>query len=81
MRLIDANSVEYALLAIKDRESGVPQILAEWLAGVVSTAPTIDAVPVVRCAKCKWYNTEFGVCEFWHSSRHPEHYCGEGDPK
>ena len=32
----------------------------------------------VRCAKCKHYNNEFGVCEFWHGARRPEHYCGEG---
>ena len=51
-RLIDAENVEYAFLAICDRESGVPLALAEWLANVVRNAPTVDAVEVVRCKDC-----------------------------
>ena len=43
--------------------------------------PTVDAVEVVRCKNCKWYNPEFEVCEFWHGARHPEHFCGEGERK
>ena len=51
-RLINAENVEYAFLAICDRESGVPLALAEWLANVVRNAPTVDAVEVVRCKDC-----------------------------
>ena len=59
-RLIDATKVEYALMAIKDRESGIPEILAEWLAGVVCNAPTVDAVEVVRCKDCVYCSTKRG---------------------
>ena len=51
-RLINAENVEYAFLAICDRESGVPLAIAEWLANVVRNAPTVDAVEVVRCKDC-----------------------------
>ena len=51
-RLINAENVDYAFLAICDRESGVPLALAEWLANVVRNAPTVDAVEVVRCKDC-----------------------------
>ena len=54
-RLINAENVEYAFLAICDRESGVPLALAEWLANVVRNAPTVDAVEVVRCKDCAFH--------------------------
>lgn len=47
-RLIDADNVESVLLAICERESGIPLAVAEWLAGAVRNAPTVDAVPVVH---------------------------------
>ena len=40
-----------------------------------------DAVEVVRCKDCKWYNEPGEHCRFWHGIRHPEHYCGEGERK
>lgn len=54
-------------------------------------SPTIDAVPVVRCKDCKWYDmskcmvtTEMGhhyVCRA-HSYRPvPEDYCSQGERK
>lgn len=49
-------------------------MVEKWL----EEAPTVDAVEVVRCGKCKWYDQESECCEFWYSVRHPEHYCGEG---
>ena len=47
-RLIDANSVEFALAGICNRESGIPLAVAEWLANTVRNAPTVDAVEVVH---------------------------------
>ena len=92
VRLIDANNVEFTLQAICDRESGVPLVLAEWLAGVVRTAPTVDAVEVVRCKDCKYYDDSEGInwCAInskflpggvdWHS--YPESgYCSYGERK
>lgn len=44
----------------------------------IRKAPTIDAVPVVRCEKCDWYCADTGICDFWGEPRHPKHYCDEG---
>ena len=51
-RLINARDVEFALLAIQDQQSGIPETLAGWLARVVIDAPTVDAVRVIRCKNC-----------------------------
>ena len=40
-----------------------------------------DHEKVVRCGKCKWYAAEYRVCEFWHGTRYPSHYCAEGKVK
>ena len=40
---------------------------------------TVDAVEVVRCKNCRYYNNDSEYCGFWGACRHPEHYCGEGD--
>ena len=56
MRLIDADALmnTIALLAHKRKllDVGYPQV-----ATCVDAAPTIDAVPVVRCKDCKMFNT------------------------
>ena len=85
-RLIDADNVKFALTAIRDRESGVPLVLAEWLAGVVSNAPTIDAVPVVRCKDCKHFiQEEHGCNHFGYYSHTPwvdeVDFCSYGERK
>ena len=38
----------------------------------------VDAEPVVRCGKCKWWDPDSEYCQFWHHVSHPGHYCGEG---
>lgn len=54
---------------------------------VLKEQPTVDAVPVVRCAKCKWWWKANGLCT------HPKHchdnvcvhecgkdyYCADGE--
>lgn len=47
-RLIDANALPY--------ENQVLSCDDEWCLKVsdIENSPTIDAVPVVRCAECKW---------------------------
>lgn len=50
---------------------------------VLAMAPTIDAVVVIRCKNCGWYELECESCGFWPDEgyRDPEHYCGEGKPR
>ena len=54
MRLIDADAlIEHAEL----KEWGLTKNL--WInAEVFRNAPTVDAVPVVRCRDCKWWKEE-----------------------
>lgn len=33
-----------------------------YVCEVLDDAPTVDAVPVVRCKDCKWYNSEKFLC-------------------
>lgn len=40
--------------------------------------PTVDAVEVVRCKDCRYYNDDGEYCGNWGAVRHPEHFCGEG---
>ena len=59
------------------------------LAETVDKAPTIDAVPVVRCRECKHY--EMGVClkiyddgaasRYAWQERKPDDFCSYGERK
>lgn len=51
-------------------------------------APTVDAVPVVRCKDCRWWKTnyrwngkEVRVCviEPYEPCRKPDDYCSRGE--
>lgn len=55
MRLIDANALamhmaDWQLSASSDQYSTIEEAI-----DAVTSAPTIDAVPVVRCMDCKWF--------------------------
>lgn len=41
-------------------------------------APTIDAVPVVRCRECKYYNRALQLCNNGLGARPFEFYCADG---
>ena len=49
MRLIDAD----ALIALIKKRIQNSMIIG-WLCSIIRDAPTIDAVPVVRCKDCKF---------------------------
>ena len=53
MRLIDLDS-DYIQETLYRRGFKTRQDIEEWL----NNAPTIDAVPVVRCKDCKYADTE-----------------------
>ena len=59
MRLIDADKFEvypYTLTSL-DFEAGVLSVLEK-----LDAAPTIDAMPVVRCKDCKYHHWEQEPC-------------------
>lgn len=46
---------------------------------IVDDAPTVDAVPVVRCKECKWASGDF-VCYRGVMVQHkPEDFCSYGE--
>ena len=57
MRLIDADYVLKGLKNFNDRKHGNPHFLngIETAKEIITNAPTIDAVPVVRCKDCIWW--------------------------
>ena len=58
---------------------------------LVQDAPTLDAVPVIRCTQCKYYgpgdHAGFWRCENWgvdinRQASPPEtFYCADGEPQ
>ena len=74
-RLIDANALAENWFYTNDTGIKVVELLE------IEQAPTVDAVEVVRCGKCKWFDPESDYCQFWHGLRNPGHYCREGERK
>lgn len=66
MRLIDADAIpfrdELKRLSVLDHDK---YITAETLEYMLEHAPTVDAVPVIRCKECKWYYRGGATCMYW----------------
>ena len=75
-RLIDANRLLRDPYFQENRwpESGLIRM-------AIGEQPTVDAVEVIRCGRCKHWDPNSEYCQFWHGVRHPGHYCGEGVKK
>ena len=83
MRLIDAD----ALIALIKKRIKNSMIIG-WLCSIIRDAPTIDAVPVVRCEDCKFGDLDSEphdamVCMrtkdgFWRSGHD---FCSYGEQK
>ena len=52
VRLIDADAIEHCLV-VGGRRHG-KTIISEIIRRAIQTAPTVDAVPVIRCRDCKF---------------------------
>lgn len=66
MRLIDADALYETLCHLWDKSDS--EDFEKGVFRIVINAPTIDAVEVVRCKDCRYYNTTnccdgFGWCE------------------
>lgn len=81
MRLIDADALindAFDLISREELREDVPQIIKDYC----DAQPTVDAVPVVRCEQCTWWN--MGECMFWagdgmYTKDHD--YCSRGKRK
>lgn len=75
MRLIDGNALRQTM------ESNLYWGLDSdgAILDAIDEAPTVEAVEVVRCIRCRKYDRKSGFCQFWHGARPAAHYCGEGE--
>lgn len=72
MRLIDLNKIPHKAF-LGDRDDLVDALL---------TAPTVDAVPVVFCRECKYYNKpRIGFCEMHLVRTNGSDFCSYGERK
>ena len=54
MRLIDAD----ALLNRMQKDPLFDLVERYGVSGVIEAEPTVDAVPVIRCKDCRWFDTK-----------------------
>lgn len=82
-RLIDADALlDEFLKRYTERERNGNLVFAaceikQDFADMISNAPTIDAVPVVRCKDCKYFKTR--LCE--NEDNHDDWFCADGERK
>ena len=93
-RMIDANALLSEMEKYSDDTArskneylfGMQQRL-ETCIELVEDAPTVDAVPVVRCKDCMHYGftdnripeEQVWWCYFWDDVRSPDAYCSDGE--
>lgn len=81
-RLVNIDDAYEAVIDLSGQAETKSAYAAFWKAGKeIHKLPIVDAVEVVRCKDCDWYDTECESCKFWGGYRDPEHFCGEGDKK
>ena len=101
MRLIDADALKADLVESKEKlweiYNGLNHHIDKQICGgQISTfteailrikdAPTVDAVPVVRCGSCKWWddNSDWPGCVHEFNGMvcsHPNDFCSYGERK
>ena len=88
MRLIDADALKKKIC--QRYPHFIDRLALSEVFGAIKNAPSIDAVPVIRCKECKYrcetedgeYNPEDIVCTYWMSDGLNENdYCSAGGRK
>lgn len=86
MRLIDADALKAALVPLwnchDDSDFANKDVWRE-----LENAPTIDAVPVIRCKYCKWCDENCDThgywphwfCKKWYGGTDADGYCHESE--
>lgn len=72
MRLIDADALK-TIRSIQSADYNSIETIQHW----IDNAPTIDAVHVVRCKDCKWFDKQRRVC---HNPRYGDGYANYQPP-
>lgn len=99
-RLIDADALKKSIEELKRSPWFNSVLNPAWHAGIkeavevvehlcIDKAPTIDAVPVIRCRDCRnlltvaWIGDEAEpyawMCDHWHMSTDPEGHCHKAE--
>ena len=92
MKLIDADALlkHAGIFEVKARARGcgnsILNLAKAWLWNEVNIAPTINAVPVVRCRECKWWqeDDDVGYCDNpdgLDNYAKPDDFCSYGKRK
>lgn len=81
MRLIDADTVgltDFEIVVCEGDYKKAFKLLCEKL----DSAPTVDAVEVVRCEHCIHYNAGFECLKEGYGIEYPpDYFCGDGKRK
>ena len=82
MRLIDADDLAAKIMMeAPDFIDGGSSITKAFILAMVKTrsiTPTVDAVPVVRCVDCKWYDERISICDNCGLPREQTFFCKDG---
>ena len=84
MRLIDADALQNILLPITlalEHEYGSLGGAVSGCMKHIDNAPTIDAVPVVRCRECKYRDGTPGQPNILCGQMHEDDFCSYGERK
>ena len=82
MRLIDADALQNTLLPITTALEHEYGSLGGAVSGVmkhIDNAPTVDAVPVVRCRECKYRDGTPGQPNIQCGQMHEDDFCSYGE--
>ena len=76
MRLIDADRT---IEIVRDKGIAHPNAyhLTNYTTLILQEAPTVDAVPVIRCKDCKYFQTR--LCE--NEDNYDDWFCADGERK
>ena len=78
MRLIDADALKTKAIRCETfKLYDVPVFLTAVGTKEIDKAPTIDAVPVIRCKDCKYFKTR--LCE--NENNYDDWFCADGERK
>lgn len=80
MRLIDADALKERLkeYCIDGDEQAMQWYDIMGIDETIDNAPTIDAVPVVRCKDCRWWSDGMQMCGISISAT-PYGHCHDGE--
>ena len=86
MRLIDADILKSAIVVDGyEHFSGLLSLsevsLLEMVKDDIDEAPTVDAVPVVRCRECKYRDGTPGQPNILCGQMHEDDFCSYGEKK